>query len=49
MQVQADHVGQTADVVVYTAYQYNPTDNEALFTLRKNGTDLSIQAYDGKA
>ena len=48
VQVQADHLGQTADVVVYAAYKYNPTDNEVLFTLGKNGADLSIQAWDGK-
>ncbi len=44
VQVQADHIGQTADVVVYAAYKYNPTDTEVLFTLGKNGADLSIQA-----
>jgi hypothetical protein len=48
VQVQADHVGQTADVVVYAAYKYNPTDNEVLFTLGNNAGNLSIQAWDGK-
>lgn len=48
VQVQAEHVGQTADLVVYAAYKYNPTDNESLFTLGKNGTELSIQAWNGK-
>jgi len=48
VQVQADHVGQTADLVVYAAYKYNPTDNEVLFTLGNNAGNLSIQAWDGK-
>lgn len=48
VQVQADHVGQTADVVVYAAYKYNPTDNEVLFTLGNNVGNLSIQAWDRK-
>lgn len=48
VQVPAEHLGQTADLVVYAVYKYNPTDNESLFSLGKNGTELSIQAWNGK-
>ncbi|MDD2816544.1 MAG: hypothetical protein PHP00_12560 [Thiotrichaceae bacterium] len=48
VQVQADHVGQSADVVVYAAYKYRPADNQILFTLGNSAGNLSIQAWDGK-